>query len=163
MSDDVKVRIATPDDLEGIMVLARMVHSENGMHDLNELKVVQALYPALLREGGIVGVIGPVGGPLEAVTFLRVSTYWYSDTKMLEEIVVFTHPDFRAAKGKRARKLMEFAKSCSDMLGLPLTIGVLSNSRTESKVRLYERVFGPASGAFFLHNIRTGEHPSDLH
>ena len=35
-------------------------------------------------------------------------------------------------------------------------IGVLSNHRTEAKVRLYERQFGKPSGAFFLYNARTG-------
>jgi hypothetical protein len=39
---------------------------------------------------------------------------------------------------------------------MPLLIGVLSNHRTEAKVRLYERQFGKPTGAFFLYNGSTG-------
>ena len=31
------------------------------------------------------------------------------------------------------------------------------NSRTEAKVRMYERQFGKPSGAFFLYGAKTGE------
>ena len=43
-----------------------------------------------------------------------------------------------------------------DDLGIPLIIGVLSNQRTEAKIRLYERQFGAPAGAFFLYNVHTG-------
>ena len=81
---------------------------------------------------------------------------WYSDDEILEERAVFIHPDFRAAKGGRARKLCEFSKQVSDELGIPLTIGVMSSQRTAGKVRMYERIFGPPSGAYFLYGTRTG-------
>ena len=68
----------------------------------------------------------------------------------------FIHPDYRSAKGGRARRLCEFSKQAADSLGIPLIIGVLSNNRTEAKVRLYKRQFGEPSGAFFLYNARTG-------
>jgi hypothetical protein len=42
-------------------------------------------------------------------------------------------------------------------MGMPLLIGVLSNSRTEAKIRLYKRHFGEPAGAYFLYNARTGE------
>jgi hypothetical protein len=69
---------------------------------------------------------------------------------------VFVHPDYRAAKGGRARKLVEFAKKVSEKLEMPLMIGVLSNSRTDAKTRLYERQFGNPAGAFFLYGMKTG-------
>ena len=81
---------------------------------------------------------------------------WYSDQDILEEKAIFIHPDYRNAKGGRARRLVEFSKEASDYLKIPLIIGVLSNHRTEAKVRLYERQFGKASGAFFLYNAQTG-------
>ena len=64
--------------------------------------------------------------------------------------------DYRNAKGGRARRLCEFSKKVSNELGIPLIIGVLSNNRTEAKVRMYQRIFGEPSGAFFLYNARTG-------
>jgi GNAT superfamily N-acetyltransferase len=87
---------------------------------------------------------------------LRIGQMWYSDTLVVEERAVFTHPEYRSAKGGRARKLCEFSKKVADDLGIPLIIGVLSNHRTEAKVRLYERQFGKPSGAFFLYGARTG-------
>ena len=46
---------------------------------------------------------------------------------------------------------------------IPLLIGVLSNKRTEGKIRLYERQLGKPSGAFFLYGARTGEHSVTEH
>jgi putative aminopeptidase FrvX len=70
---------------------------------------------------------------------------------------VYVHPEYRASKGGRARKLVEFAKKCSEELNLPLMIGVLSNSRTDAKIKLYERQFGNPVGTFFLYGVKTGE------
>jgi hypothetical protein len=39
----------------------------------------------------------------------------------------------------------------ADKLGMPLTIGVLSNHRTEAKVRFYERFLGKAAGAYWIY------------
>jgi hypothetical protein len=157
--EDIKVRIATPDDLDGIMELARLVNEENGVFRMNEKKVVQMLWPALTRTGGICGIIGNRGESLTGLVLLRISSYWYSDDQFLEEMCVFVHPNHRwGKKGHRARKLCEFAKKCSEELNMPLMIGVLSNTRTESKVKLYSHHFGEPAGAFFLYGIKTGEH-----
>ena len=75
---------------------------------------------------------------------------------MCSSDLVFIHPDFRSAKGGRARKLCEFSKQVSDSLGIPLIIGVLSSHRTAGKVRMYQRIFGEPSGAFFLYGTKTG-------
>jgi hypothetical protein len=40
---------------------------------------------------------------------------------------------------------------------MPLMIGVMSNSRTDAKVKLYERQFGNPAGSFFLYGVKTGE------
>lgn len=153
--EKIHVRTATPEDEEGIMGLARLVNSENGVFVMNEDKVLNVVRPSLYLHGGIVGVIGP-RDYLEGVVVLRISQYWYSDVSFLEEMCVFVHPDYRAAKGGRARKLVEFAKKASERLDMPLMIGILSNSRTDAKTRLYERQFGPAAGAFFLYGAKTG-------
>ena len=81
---------------------------------------------------------------------------WYSDDNVLEEKAIFIHPDYRSAKGGRARRLCQFSKQVADNLGMPLIIGVLSNHRTAAKVRLYERQFGKPTGAFFLYGATTG-------
>lgn len=155
VQEEIYVRVAEPEDEAGILELARLVHNENGLFDLNENKVVAMLRPALYRIRGICGVIGEQD-KLTGVILLRLSSYWYSDTEFLEEMCVFVHPDYRNATGGRASKLIEFAKKASDSLGMPLMIGVLSNDRTDAKIALYERHFGPQAGAFFLYGAKTG-------
>ena len=150
-----RVRVATRDDLFGIMDLARIVHKENGLFDFNDVKVAEALWPQLTQNNGIIGVIGPKDN-LEGLVVLRVANYWYSEKQFLEEMCVFVHPDYRNAKESRVQKLIEFAKKVATDLELPLMIGVLSNTRTSAKVALYERNFGEPAGAFFLWGAKTG-------
>jgi hypothetical protein len=153
--DTVHVRTGVPEDEDGILELAKIVNSENGVFKMNEDKVRALIRPSLHQDSGIVGLIGP-RDKIEGLIVLRVSNYWYSDAPFLEEMVVFVHPEYRAAKGGRARKLVEFAKNASHQLGLPLMIGILNNSRTNAKIKLYERQFGAPAGAFFLYGVKTG-------
>jgi GNAT superfamily N-acetyltransferase len=142
------VRTAVAADEEAIMALCRMLHEENGQFAMSEDKVRHALRQAFDRKGGIVGVIdGPNG--LEGVIFLIIAQLWYSDAWMLEEMFNFVHPDHR--RSRHAKRLIEYAKECSNHIGVPLMVGVLSNTRTEAKVRLYERML-PKSGAYFIYN-----------
>lgn len=156
MSEDVVVRVGTPDDVHAIMELSMLACSENGVSAPNPERVLNDLWPSLHQDRGIVGVIGEPGKQLEGFVLLRMGTLWYSDSPIVEERIVFVHPKFRSAKGGRARKFCEFSKKTADELGMPLVIGIVSNSRTKSKVRLYERVFGEPAGAFFLYGARTG-------
>jgi hypothetical protein len=156
MSEDLGVRIGTPEDIHPMMELALQACDENGFVDPNPQKLLAEIWPALNQDDGLVGIIQDEGGKLEGAILLRIGTMWYSDALVLEEKAIFVNPNFRGAKGGRARRLCEFSKKAADTLGLPLIIGVLSNHRTEAKVRLYERQFGKPSGAFFLYNAQTG-------
>jgi len=156
MSEESPIRVATPDDVDDIMELALSACDENGFVQPRPEKLLQEIWPALNLDKGVVGVIKKEGYKPEGAVLLRVGTMWYSDKEVLEEKAIFIHPDYRHAKGGRARRLVEFSKQVSDELGIPLIIGVLSNQRTEAKVRLYERQFGKPTGAFFLYNARTG-------
>lgn len=154
--DDLKIRTGTPEDVDAVMEIALSACDENGFVSPNPEKLLGEIWPALNRDKGIIGIIGTENGSVEGAVLLRIGTMWYSDQEVLEEKAIFIHPDFRSAKGGRARRLCEFSKQVADSLGIPLIIGVLSNHRTEAKVRLYERQFGKPSGAFFLYNARTG-------
>lgn len=156
MEDQTPIRIGTVEDLDPMMELALMACDENGFVNPNPIKLLEQIYPALVQDHGLIGIIGRPGEKIEGAVLLRISKMWYSDQDVLEEKAVFIHPDYRSAKGGRARRLVEFSKEASDYLKIPLIIGVLSNQRTEAKVRLYERQFGKASGAFFLYNAQTG-------
>jgi len=138
------------------MALALSACDENGFVSPNPEKLLQEIWPALNLDRGLLGIIGNTGEKLEGAVLLRVGSMWYSDDEVLEEKAIFIDSKYRSAKGGRARRLCEFSKHVSDNLGIPLIIGVLSNHRTEAKVRLYERQFGKPSGAFFLYGATTG-------
>lgn len=156
MSTEVVLRVGTPDDVHDMMDLALAACDENGFVEPSAEKLLEQIWPALNHDHGVVGIIGEKGKKLEAAVLLRIGTMWYSDQNVVEEKAIFVHPDYRSAKGGRARRLVEFSKQVADGLALPLVIGVLSNNRTEAKVRLYERQFGRPAGAFFLYNAQTG-------
>ena len=156
MSNDLGIRVGTPDDVHAIMEIALSACEENGFVDPHPQKLLGEIWPALNLEKGLIGIIGDPGGEAEGAVLLRIGSMWYSDKEVLEEKAIFIHPNYRSAKGGRARRLCQFSKQVADTLGIPLIIGVLSNNRTEAKVRLYERQFGKPSGAFFLYNARTG-------
>lgn len=154
------VRVGSIDDLDALMELSLLAVEDNGFLGADPQKLLHALYPALCQDHGIVGVVQETDGTISGGILLHISQHWYSDAPFLEEKSIFIHPDFRAAKGGRAKRLAEFAKKASDTLGLPLLIGVLSSERTEGKIRMYRRIFGEPVGAFFLYNGGTGEHRS---
>lgn len=156
MANSIKVRVGTPEDVHAIMDLALSACGENGFVNPNPQKLLAEIWPALNLDRGLVGIIGDENQKPEAAVLLRIGCMWYSDADVLEEKAIFVDPEYRSAKGGRARRLCEFSKQVSDKLGIPLIIGVLSNHRTEAKVKLYERQFGKPSGAFFLYNAQTG-------
>jgi len=156
MTNDLSVRVGNPEDLDGMMSLSTRATDENAFVSPDTAKLLDEMWSALNREDGIVGIIGAPGEVLEGAILLRVGELWYSKEKVLEERAVFVAPEFRNAKGGRARKLCEFAKEVANELEIPLTIGVLSNNRTEAKIRLYQRMFGEPAGVYFLYGAKTG-------
>lgn len=157
MSDEnITVKVATPFDIHDIMDIALSACEENGFVNANPQKLLQEIWSALHLKDGLVGIVRGEDGQIQGAILLRIGTPWYSDEKIIEEKAIFIHPDYRGAKIGRARMLCEFSKTTADRLGIPLIIGVLSNHRTEGKVKLYERLFGKPSGAFFLYGATTG-------
>ena len=154
--EDLKVRIGTPEDVDGVMSLAMSACEENGFIEPNPKRLLGEIWPALNLDRGLIGIIGDPSDTMEGAVLLRVGNMWYSDQSVLEEKAVFIHPKYRSAKGGRASRLCEFSKKAAEELKMPLIIGILSNHRTEAKVRMYQRQFGTPAGAFFLYNARTG-------
>lgn len=139
------VRIAQPEDIEGVMALARLMHSEVGILPLDEAKTRAELAGAIGR-----GLVGVTGYPLpRACLCMTINAPYYSQSKMLVEFMFFVHPDHR--KTSYARSLIAWAKFVSDGIGLPLLLGVFGVKRTAAKVRLCERQLEHV-GATFMHN-----------
>lgn len=157
--DDLHIRLATVADMDEVMKLAIAASDENSFLKASPARLAAELWPALNQDHGLCGAIGVPGGAIEGVVLLRVGEMWYSDSIVVEERAIFIHPNYRSAKGGRARRLCEFSKKVSDTLEIPLLIGVLSSARTQGKIKMYERQFGPQAGAFFLYRAATGNTP----
>lgn len=153
-----RIRIATPADMDEVMKLAVVASGENCFVQASPARLAAEIWPALNQDHGLVGVIGQPGGKIEGLVLLRIGTMWYSDQVVVEEKAIFIYPEFRSAKGGRGRRLCEFSKQVADQLGIPLIIGILSNARTKSKVKLYTRIFGEPAGGFWLYGAKTFIH-----
>lgn len=152
------VRRALPEDYVGIWKLFDMLHEENAMVGMSKEKLDWILSRVLFPDQippedtglrGYMGVIGPVGGELEGFILMCIGSFWYSNDMILEEYANFVHPDHR--KSNHAKTFVNYAKRLSVEIGLPLVIGIISNTRTAAKVRLYRRQL-PEAGAFFVYN-----------
>ena len=147
---DHDIRIADQDDFQEIYRVCCLLHSENGQHEFSEHKVRHLIWRGCNKDNSIVGVIGPSDN-VKAVIFLLVDPVYYSEEHQLLELWNYVRPDCR--KSDYAKRMIQFAKRCSDETGLDLTIGVISDKRLEAKQRLYERLL-PKGGAFFIYSPR---------
>lgn len=152
------VRRALPQDFDGIWQLFRLLHAENALFSMSERKLnwllERVLHPELIPEWdtglrGFMGVIGAPGSQLEGFILMVVGSFWYSEDLTLEEYANFVHPDYR--KSDHAKTLLAYARNVSDQIKIPLVIGIISNIRTQAKVRLYRRQL-PEKGSFFVYD-----------
>lgn len=149
------VRFAVPADEDKIISMIKMLHDENGLFPLSEKRVRDYMQRYFRAEGALIGVIGEIGDPVGSI-YLEVGQPYYSDAWYLNEAWNFVHPDHRNSYPNHgnpayARMLLQWAKDTSTEMKLPLMVGIVSNHRTEAKIRLYERELEKA-GAFFVWN-----------
>lgn len=143
------VRLAEPADRERLRDLMILLHGENGLFSVSPVKVDAMLDRFYNRQGALIGAIGDVGSPVAAI-YLEISQVVYSDDWLLIEQYSFVHPDHR--RSTYARQLIAYAKKVSSELKLPLMIGILSNKRTEAKMRLYDQVLH-RSGGYYTYGL----------
>lgn len=150
------VRTATLEDHQEIWRLFLQAHNENGIFKLSPAKVEffiqRALQPHLIHPQdlgprGMIGVIGP-RDRLEAICFVIIGSFWYSEDHHIEELLVYVDPEYRETG--HAKTIIAWMKRTSDDIGIPVLSGIMSTHRTEAKVRLYKRQM-PQIGAFFLY------------
>lgn len=156
--DELRVRVATPDDLKEVMELAIAAAKENSLFDCTARHLLNTVWPALNQDRGIIGTIGKEKGPIEGMVVLVVGTLTYSDSLCCEERTLYVKPEYRSAKGGRANKLIQFSKGVAQSLSLPLLIGVLSSDNTHAKCELYRRAIGEPAGQFWIWGASTGGH-----
>lgn len=156
------VRAATLDDRAEIWRLLMLGFRENGMFSLSPQKVeafiFRALHPEQIHpaDTGPRAKIAVVGSPgrLEALCFVLLSAFWYSDEIHLEELIVYVDPECR--KSNHAKELIAWMKKTADQLDVKLLTGIISTERTEGKIRFYDRYL-PRVGAFYLYPITDPE------
>lgn len=148
--DPVNPRLAEPDELNDVMAMCKALHRENGQFPLNEEKLRERMEAAVNRKWGMVGVIGH-HHKIEALIFMTIAQFWYTDENHLEELFSYVSPQHR--KTTHAKRLVEWAKETADTLGMKLLIGIISTIKTEAKVRLYRRQLGAPIGAYFLYGF----------
>ena len=151
---DYVVRLATPKDEEKILDLLMLMHEENGLFEMDNESVREMVRKVLNRENGIIGVID-AEEEIEAAVCLVIDKLWYAKTWCLNDVFNFVAPKYR--RSTRAKSLISFAKSYSDQVGIPLLMGIVSNVRTEAKIKLLERQLQKA-GAFFIYNYGGESH-----
>lgn len=149
------VRIAKPEDEKSIFEMLKIQHDEMAVFSLSQDKVWKTIHRATrpdIRTGGV-GVIGVIDGPkgsIEASVGMYADTFWYTDEFMLMEHWMFVLPEFR--RSTHAKRLIEFGKWAALRLKVPYYTGIISNIRTEAKVRLYRRQLD-YFGGFFFYNL----------
>lgn len=159
MTDDtLQIRLATPADMQEVMRLAVSACEENGFLNASAELLAKEIWPALCQDHGLCPVIGPPNGEIQGLALLRIGAMWYSHATVVEERAIFVYPQYRSAKGGRARQLCEYSKKVADTLNIPLLIGVLSGTRTAGKCKMYQRIFGEPKGMFFLYGAETVGH-----
>jgi hypothetical protein len=143
------VRMASPSDRGRLRELMVMLHGENGLFSISSGKVDQMLDRFYNRDHTLIGVVGDIGDPVAAI-YLEITQPVYSDDWMLCEQFNFVHPEHR--RTSYARQLISYAKKAADQLSLPLMVGILSNKRTEVKMRLYDQVL-PRAGGYYVYGL----------
>lgn len=145
------VRKAVLADKPQIMEMCAENHRDNGQFSLDPSKVESMIDRAFNGGGAIIGVVGK--DQIEGMLALLISQFWYSSDWCLEEIQNYVRPQFR--KSTHAKDMINFGRRCSDELGIPLVIGVVSNERTRAKMELYKRQLGEPCGGYFMHRPTT--------
>ncbi|WP_167669553.1 GNAT family N-acetyltransferase [Rhizobium lusitanum] len=125
-----------------------LLHDENGLFPLSPDRVRAYMQRYFRRQGALIGVVGEIGDPVGSI-YLGIEQPYYSEAWYLNEAWNFVHPDHR--RSDYAKKLLGWAKEKSEEMKIPLMVGIVSNHRTEAKVRLYEKQLEKA-GAFFVWN-----------
>lgn len=114
-------------------------------------KIAEMMRKAFDNDGAILGAIGSVG-KVQAIIYLSIGQFEYSDEWALFETFNYVSPQYR--RSTNAKDMISFAKRCSDDLGIKLPIGVVSNERTKAKMALYARQLGDPVGGYFVYNPR---------
>jgi hypothetical protein len=139
------VKLATSKDAEELVDLLIENHRENGLASLNLESLWEAIVRGCERQDAMIGIIrGPKR--IEASAGLYRGPWWFSREQHWIDYWNFVHPDHR--KTTHAKMLLEFANWVGSQFSEPVFMGVLSDHRTEAKMKLYGRKLRLVGGTF---------------
>lgn len=141
------VRKAKLSDRDEVIRICVQDHHENGTFALSMPKLEHTVSTILEGNGGIIGVIQRQ--KIEAIIMMEIAQFWYTDEWCLQETLNYVRPEYR--RSTNAKDMIAFGKRCSDEIGIPLVIGVVSNERTQAKMKLYSRQLGEPCGGYFFY------------
>lgn len=142
------VRKAGWDDASEVAEMCWQGYIEHNIFVPSRQKIDAMLRRAFDNNGAILGALGPTGH-IEGIIYLSIGQFPYTDEWCLDENFNYVRPEFR--RSTNAKDMINFGKRCSDELGIPLVIGVVSNERTRPKLELYRRQLGEPVGGYFMH------------
>jgi GNAT superfamily N-acetyltransferase len=142
------VRTAGIEDKDELFDICREAHRESGSFEADEGIAAPVIEAELQGPGAVIGVIGKPGA-IEATISFHTARMWYSSDPLIEERWAYVREAHR--RSNNAKNLIAFAKRQAVRLNVPLRIGVITRKETEQKVRLYQRLLGEPSGAYFLY------------
>lgn len=142
------VTFAQEGDEDALFHTLQLAEQENAFFPMAPAKVRDAIRQGTAKYRAGIGVVHGPEGEIIASVGLFWEQFWYSEQWWMVDRWNFVHPEHR--RSAHAKNLIEWSKWFSDQLGLDLLMAVLSNERTEAKVRLYRRQM-PYVGGFFYH------------
>lgn len=152
---DFDVQLATDAMAEDITDVLLEGREEGFVFPPDRNVILEYVKEIMNKNGGIIGVIyDKENKTVEGVIGLRIDKFWFSDQWFIRDIFTYVHPEFR--RSTRAKCLLSFAKDCSKKMNIPLLMGIMSNTRTEAKARLYERQMSRAGSYFVFNNESVG-------
>lgn len=149
-----EVRLLRPEDVESLYsLLTTEIWGENGLFPFSEEKVRRMLNIASKitpwKQGDPMVIVGVIGEPgkVEGSVGLVVAQFWYTEAWHMEDCWTCVGKDYRSSE--HAAALLAFSKQMQRQMELPLLMGILSDIRTEAKLRYFRRALGEPVGAVF--------------
>ena len=139
------ISLATPENLEEVCDLLRVMHAENGVGRVNEDKA-RGVITKRIQEGGC--IVARSHGRLVGTVAIYKDMWWYSDELAFFDQWFFVHPEHRS-EGHAVRRLAALKQACRNT-GVPLVLHVGTTVDALSKLKFFKKHLTPFGGSFIF-------------
>jgi hypothetical protein len=146
------VRLATENDVEGIIALCWLAQRERNERTPCERKA-REMVANCLNGNGAIGII-EVDGDYRAMCGLVKSSPWCSEDVELYDWLTYVRTDCRHLR--YLTPLLKFARGQATEQGIVLWMGWIGDERSEAKSKAYQRRY-PKYGEFYRFDPRAME------